>query len=414
MLTLFVAGSGVLATLLAALCALADGALLAANQPPGWATDQPVREIVQRRERVHRALAFGRIIAQLLAGAVAAAALKATEVPATQIGPAVIAVGLLVVVIAEGVARSAGDDAGIVALRVVTPFVVAVERLLGPVVVFGAWCDAVLLRLLPPHASQVSERDALEQFKDVVSHGPGAEIDPTTPLKGVFSLGEITVQEVMAPRVDIVGIEKNTLWTELMDRVRSARHSRLIVYDGTLDEVVGILYAKDLLPFALAAEEPAEGWAVLVRPAAFIPANKSVESQLRDFRSSRRHIAVVVDEYGGTAGLVTLEDILEVIVGEIRDEHDVEEPEVVREGDDRFWVSARVSLDELSEMTGHDFRREDVRTVGGFVYELAGRVPRNGETLSAGPFRLVVERVIRRRVERVFLERVRFFVEGAA
>ena len=118
-------------------------------------------------------------------------------------------------------------------------------------------------------------------------------------------------------------------------------------------------------------------------------------------------MAIVVDEYGGTAGLVTLEDALELIVGEIRDEHDEEEPDIVRESDDRFWLSARVSLSEISDLTGQEFARDDVQTVGGLVYELFGRVPRNGETLEIGRYRLIVERVRRRRVERVYLERVR-------
>jgi len=135
---------------------------------------------------------------------------------------------------------------------------------------------------------------------------------------------------------------------------------------------------------------------------------------LREFKVSHRHIAIVVDEYGGTAGIVTLEDALELIVGEIRDEHDVEEPDIEREDDDKFWVSARVSLEDLSELTGQDFTREDVQTVGGLVYELVGSVPRAGESLTVGNFKLVVERVIRRRVERIYLERLHPVVEGAA
>ncbi len=210
----------------------------------------------------------------------------------------------------------------------------------------------------------------------------------------------------MIPRVDIVGIEQNTPWSEVADKVRSAQHSRLVVYDGTLDEVVGVLYAKDLLPALVADEEPTAGWSSLVQPASFIPATKPVDDQLRDFKASHRHMAIVVDEYGGTAGLVTLEDALELIVGEIHDENDDEEPDVVRESDDRFWISAGLSLDELSELTGQDFTREDVQTVGGLVYELLGRVPRNGERFDVGEFRFVIQRVVKRRVERVYLERL--------
>jgi magnesium and cobalt transporter len=129
-----------------------------------------------------------------------------------------------------------------------------------------------------------------------------------------------------------------------------------------------------------------------------------VEAQLREFRTARRHLAIVVDEFGGTAGLVTLEDVLELIIGDIQDEGDAERPEVEREHGDRYWVAAGVTLDDLSELTGQDFRRGDITTVGGLVMELLGRVPRAGESLVVGAYRLVVERVVRRRVERVYLE----------
>jgi CBS domain containing-hemolysin-like protein len=211
---------------------------------------------------------------------------------------------------------------------------------------------------------------------------------------------------VMMPRVEIVGIDRATPWSEVLDRVRSSEHARFPVYEGTLDEIVGVLYAKDLLRDVIAGEPPPEGWVRLVRPATFIPTSKPLDAQLRDFKASGSHIAIVVDEYGGTAGLVTIEDILEEIVGEIRDEYDVEEPPVEREGRERFWVSGRLTLDELSDLLGHDFRRQGLTTVGGLVYELFGRVPRAGEQLVVEGFRLVVERVVRRRILRVYFERV--------
>ncbi|HET7924613.1 MAG TPA: transporter associated domain-containing protein, partial [Rhodanobacteraceae bacterium] len=153
-------------------------------------------------------------------------------------------------------------------------------------------------------------------------------------------------------------------------------------------------------------EEPAAGWLSLVRPAAFIPTSKRIDAQLREFQASRTHIAIVSDEYGGTAGLVTIEDILEEIVGEIRDEHDIEEPTIEQEGTSRFWVSGSLTLDELSERLNVDFGVDDVTTVGGLVYALFGRVPRSGDALSRSGVRIVVERVRRRRIERVYFERL--------
>jgi CBS domain containing-hemolysin-like protein len=204
----------------------------------------------------------------------------------------------------------------------------------------------------------------------------------------------------------MLGIERDTSWSEMIDRVRSLQHSRVPVFEESIDEIVGILYVKDLLPAVLADEEPAGGWTTLMRPPVFIPASKRIADLLREFRQSRRHIAIVADEYGGTAGLVTIEDILEELVGEIRDEYDDEERLVESEDDLRFWVTGRLTLDDLSSALGYDFGRDDVSTVGGLVMELLGRVPRAGESLSIGPFKVIVERVIRRKIERVYLERL--------
>ncbi len=401
------------AAVIAGLCAFADGALLGLDdeEPP---SDARVRALLARRERTHRALAFGRILAQLLAGAAASVALLASAwVPATLLAPLAILAGIVLVVLAEVGARAAGDASGAPGLAKLDRVIRAVELVCLPVVTFGVWGDAALHRILPPPPLDEAEReDAVERFREVVA----AEVDTDDAgevlLHGVFSLGDTQVHEIMVPRVDIVGIDKDTHWSEVVDRVRSSRHSRLVVYDGTLDEVVGVLYAKDLLTALLEDTEPAAGWLSLVRAALFIPSSKSVETQLREFRTSRRHLAVVVDEFGGTAGIVTLEDVLELIVGDIQDEGDTELPEVEREEGGRLWVAAGVTLDALSDLTGQDFRRGDVTTVGGLVMEVLGRVPRAGESLVIDGYRLVVERVVRRRVQRVYLEPIGAAVAG--
>src|SRR5262249_48958756 len=157
-------------------------------------------------------------------------------------------------------------------------------------------------------------------------------------------------------------VNRSANWSDVLLRVRNARHARYVVYDTTVDNVTGILAAKDLLPSVLADREPAGGWLSIVRDAQFIPGTKPVDAQLRDFKETRQHMGVVVVEFGGTAGIVTLEDALEVIVGDIRDEHDVEEPEVRKEASG-YSVSARVTLDDLSELVGTDMSRDGVHTV---------------------------------------------------
>jgi CBS domain containing-hemolysin-like protein len=259
-----------------------------------------------------------------------------------------------------------------------------------------------------PAAEQSIERreEAAAQFREVVSAEPDVSGDERDLLLGVFSFGETTADEVMVPRVDIVAIDNETNWSEMIDRVRSARHSRMPVFEGSIDEIVGILYAKDLLSAVIADQEPAGGWQSLIRPVAFIPGSKRIADLLREFRSSRRHIAIVADEYGGTAGLVTIEDVIEELVGEIRDEYDDEERQIETEEGQRYWVNGRLTLADLSEMLGHDFTRDDVTTIGGLVLELLGRVPRAGEALTIGPYRVIVERVVRRKIERIYLERM--------
>ena len=148
-------------------------------------------------------------------------------------------------------------------------------------------------------------------------------------------------------------------------------------------------------------------WQDLVRPAAFVPETKTLDSQLRDFQRGPAHLAIVVDEFGGTSGLITLEDILEEIVGEIHDEHDVGEAPSIRRDGDRYWVDGRVTLDDLSQALGRPFEHPDVSTVGGLVYSVLGRVPRAGDELTLDGYQVVVERVDRRRVTSVLLQRQR-------
>jgi magnesium and cobalt exporter, CNNM family len=254
------------------------------------------------------------------------------------------------------------------------------------------WMDQLAHRLLPPPTAQVG------------GHIGAAQRDM---LLGVFSLEDTTIEDVMTPRLDIVGMSHDASWGELLTVVRDSEHSRLPVFRDTIDDVAGVVYAKDLAPVTIGATPPPERWQELIRPVPFVPESKSLAAQLRDFQRGAGHLAIVVDEFGGTSGLVTLEDVLEEIVGEIHDEYDVnEEPEIEREGNVRFWVNGRVTLDDLSATLGAPFEREEVSTVGGLIYAELGRVPRPGEELRVGGFRLVVEQVVRRRIHRVYFERL--------
>jgi CBS domain containing-hemolysin-like protein len=395
------------AVVLAALSAAADGALLGGDpeaEPPA-----PTEGGLRPAEHAHRALSLTRVVAHLAAGAAIARGLDLTGDGRLSGIVAMIVAALATVMLVEGIARAIGFATAPRLTTALAPLVSALEILLAPVLRAGIALDALLERLLPPptkaqRAEQLEE--AAEQFRQVVAAEADVSRDEEALLHGVFSLGDTVVRDVMVPRVDIVGIDLTTPWSEVVDRVRSSEHARLPVFDDTLDNITGILYAKDLLPFIIDDDEPMLGWQTLVRAAQFIPISKPLDLQLREFKASRTHIAIVSDEYGGTAGLVTIEDILEEIVGEIHDEYDDEEPEVEQEEGRRFWISGRLTIDELSELLGQDFAQDDVATVGGLVYETFGRVPRPGESATIGAYKMVVERVRRRRIERVYFERL--------
>jgi CBS domain containing-hemolysin-like protein len=233
-------------------------------------------------------------------------------------------------------------------------------------------------------------------------------------LLGVFALGDTTVADIMTPRLDIAAVDLGMSWSDIVERVRKSGHARLPVYQGTLDNVIGALHARDLVPVATGVTPLPARWHDLVRPVQFVPESKTLDAQLRDFRRAPGDLAIVVDEFGGTSGLVTREDVLEEVVGEIHDEYDTdEEPAVEREGEGRFQVDGRVTLEALSALMGTPIEHEDVSTVGGLIYSELGHVPAVGETLTIGEYRVVVEQVHRRRIRRVLFERLRPEAEAA-
>ena len=254
-----------------------------------------------------------------------------------------------------------------------------------PLLQLAAWADARARARIP---------------SDPTQQAGSAERDM---LLGVFSLADTTVAEVMTPRIDIIAVDSSADREKVITTLRRSEHARLLVYDGHPDEVAGVIYAKDIL----ASAEQQAPWRALVRPAAFVPEGKTLDRQLRDFQRGPSHLAVVVDEFGGTAGIVTLEDILEQIVGEIQDEYDTDEVAPIQVlGQDQLRVEGGVALSELEGVLGHTFDREDVSTVGGLVLAEFGRVPRSGESLDLQGYRITVDQVIRRRVRRVSVQRL--------
>jgi CBS domain containing-hemolysin-like protein len=390
-----------ISTLILVLLARPEGSLPAEEEPPDPGETGDVALRASRYMVQFQLLRFAAAIAAVVAGVAAASALRSASLP---VAWAVVVAFLICLVVFY-----AGARLHLTASRSAPPHYTAASQRAGER--FGIAARAMRrvsgqLSALTARRGPVESRDeASEQFSRVLSSEADMSEDEERMLRRAISLPRTLVHEVMVPRTGIVGVESGSPWPDVLDRIRSSEHSRLPVFRESLDDVTGVIVAKDLLPFALDASAPPSGWESLARRVEFIPATKPAADQLRDFRSSRTHMAVVVDEYGGTAGILTIEDLLEELVGEIRDEHDVEEPPFLAEDESRFWLSGRLSLDDLEENLGEKLEWGSATTVGGIVYERIGRVPKVGEVIQWDGFRLVVERMKRHAVDRVLLER---------
>jgi CBS domain containing-hemolysin-like protein len=219
-------------------------------------------------------------------------------------------------------------------------------------------------------------------------------------IEGIMEFTDTTVKEVLVPRTDMKVLGKGTTVPEALASIRASGFSRIPVFGANIDDIVGILYAKDLLPFIGNGHtpKPIDG---LLRDAYFVPENKRVAELVNEFQQNRVHCAVVVDEHGGTVGLVTLEDLLEEVVGEIQDERDVEKPLIEQVGPEGIVIDARAPLDELSDSIGLDLRDDEHESVGGFILGLIGHLPSKGESVAHRGTTFVVDEVSDRRILKV-------------
>ena len=246
----------------------------------------------------------------------------------------------------------------------------------------------------------------LKAMADVAHEEHVIEHQERAFIHSIIDFGDTVAREVMVPRPDMVTVEGDKSITEALETALGAGFSRIPVHGGQIDDIEGIAYTKDLMRAERVGggEEPVRGSA---RPAVFVPESKEVSSLLRQMQEEKIHMAIVVDEYGGTAGLVTLEDLLEELVGEIVDEFDVEEPTVEKNPDGSVVVSARYTVDDADELLGADLPQGAWDTVGGLMLDLAGRVPAEGDSVEVDGFRLTALEVRGRRIGRVRIEPMR-------
>ncbi len=333
------------------------------------------------------ATAVLRSVATLALVLIALSYIRTGDVPARALD-AVLACALalfLVLVFGVAIPNAWAKYAGESLIVRVLPFLSVVRFVCYPVIVFLEVFDPLVRRLSGvPIRDAKSYADELEQeILNVISEGErhgAVDEQEKEMIESVIELADTHVDQIMTPRTEIVAIPKETNRDTVLDTIRAKGHSRIPVYDGTIDKILGVLYAKDLLhrtddePFDLTA---------IMRRVPFIPEPKLVRELLREFQAPKLHIAIVLDEYGGTAGLVTIEDILEELVGEIRDEYDPTAPvEIERIDDQTVEVDARMRVDDLNDKLDIELPEDDdYETIGGFVFSRLGKIPRVGEGL---------------------------------
>lgn len=287
------------------------------------------------------------------------------------------------------------------------------SRLTYPLAVSARVFDTVLRRFFG-RSSPADEEEAFEEeIRSIVTEGHREgllEEEAREMIEGVIDLGDVIVSHVMTPRTEMHMIQAQQPWDEVLEYITAVGHTRIPVYEKSRDDVVGILYAKDLLPeLAKDSEAARRPLAELLRKPLFVPESKAVDELLQLFQHSRTHIAIALDEYGGVSGLVTIEDILEEIVGEIEDEFDAEvENEIRKIDDDTCEALGRAHVDQINELMDFDLPEDDAfDTIGGFVFDKFGRVPTAGESITWNDsVQVTVLEASRRRVGRVRLERI--------
>ena len=297
-----------------------------------------------------------------------------------QLAVSLVILGLVVLIVGDVIPRTLGRN---------RPRTIAYRFawLLAPVIQIGH-TTADLVADLDDDEEEEADREANEHERRLISQ--------------VLDFADAIVREVMVPRPDMITVSVGTSSEEALDVFLEAGKSRIPVYGDDTDDILGVLYARDLLKLwdDKLGPRPARD---LMRDAYFVPETKKVPALLREMQANQVHMAIAVDEFGGTAGLVTIEDLLEELVGEIADEYDEEEPMVVSHDDGSYLIDARLDIDELGELIGTPIPDEDWDTVGGLILGLAGRVPAEGEAFEYNRHTLTVEKVQGRRVSQIRL-----------
>lgn len=390
----------------------------------GNATARSVQQALENPDRIIAATQLGITIASLGLGWVGEPALSQFLEPVIRLFPlnlqsevshslaAGIAFGVITflhVVVGELAPKSIAlqDPVG-TALVVARPTLWS-EFIFKPFILLLNGAGALLLRWIgvkPAAGHQLVH--SVEELKMIVSASAEegvVEEEEREMLDAIFDLGDLQVGQVMVPRTEIVAVEAETHLDDLLDIITQTAHTKLPVYEENLDQIIGILHIRDLLLNLRRPDKEKLTARDLVREAIFVPETISVNALLQDFRKHRQHIAIVMDEYGGTAGLVTLEDLLEEIVGEVSDQFDVETPEIQTLPDGSVLIDGKTLIEEVNQQLGLNLNDPYYYTIAGFILSQLGRIPRPGEVVEKDGLRLRVEKMDGLRIASVSLSR---------
>ena len=320
---------------------------------------------------------------------------------------AFLATALVLLIIAEIAPKTLAARYADRFVLVVAGPISALMRIFTPLIRVVSLVATALVRPFGGHITPRAPLVTQEQLRFLVQVGEEEgviEQEEREMIHSVFEFGDTVVREVMRPRVDISAVPADATLNRALALMTERGHSRLPVYEGTIDHVLGVVYMRDLIP-ALRHGRLDQPVSELKRPPFFVPESKKVDELFKEMQQKKVSMAIVLDEYGGTAGLVTVEDLLEEIVGEIQDEYDLEEKPIQLVDDRTAVVNARIHLDEVSELLGVRLPQDEVDTVAGLVYSLFGRVPTPGETIALPGIELRVEKTLGQRITRVRITR---------
>lgn len=401
--------------LLSAFFSAAEAALLAANKlrlrrlrDDGDRRASQVSRLMEEPGPVLTALAVGNTIVNVGASVLAAVLFVQWLGAGRGLWLAVVMMAAILLIVGEIIPKTvAAKYADRISLWVGRP-VAWVAALLWPIIRVLSMVSDMLVRPLGGRVNVVSPLVTQEEIQLLVRMGEEEgviEADERQMIHSIFEFGDTVAREVMVPRIDMVCVEETATVDGVLRVILEEGHSRVPVYHDTIDQIVGVVHVKDLLSHIKAGHHTLPVREVM-RPAYFVPESKRLDDLFREMRRKRTPMAIVVDEYGGTAGLVTVEDLLEEIVGPILDEYDIEEKLFETIDEHTAVVDGRLSIEEVNELMNLHLPTGEVDTIGGFVYSLLGHVPAQGEKVTAGSAEIVVDKLEGHRIARVRISRL--------